>query len=172
MKTLLATAITFVALAGSAIAGRPIIISEIEACSGADLVVIATIADPEVIPTKDPFGDSEWTNYGFTHFAKAEVKQVLLGTPPKVLQIFGGKLGAGTAYRLEKGVFLILLTRVKHDAYRAVDWHYSFSPIKDGKVGWLADRIKEDRIWITPDDALQRIKANKSASEQAAPSNR
>lgn len=161
MRLLLIAALAHLAFSESLLAGRPIILSEIEACAGAELVVIASLSDPEELPEDDPFGDSEWSKFGFTHFAEAEVTQVLLGTAPKDLRVYGGKMAAGTDYRLEKGSFLILLTKVKDEGYRAVDWHYSFVPIKDGKVGWLIDRSTEKREWISPEEALRRINANK-----------
>jgi hypothetical protein len=50
--------------------------------------------------------------------------------------------------------------------YRAVDWHYSFMPIKDEKVGWLMDRVSEKRLWMTPKEAVERIKSHKPKGEQ------
>lgn len=166
MKCLLLAVLSHIALAANVVAGRPIILDEVEACAGTDLVVIATISAAKDVLTDDPFGGSSWYNFGFTKFAEAKVEQTLLGTAPDDLWIFGGKMAAGTDFRIEEGRYLVLLTKVKDDAYRAVDWHYSFAPIKDGKVGWLIERFPAKREWIPTAEVLRRIKANKSKSEQ------
>jgi hypothetical protein len=168
MKSLLQAVVVHLALAGALIAGRPIVLDEIEACSGAELVVIATIPASKEVPADAPFGGSEWHSFGFTKFAKAEVKEVLLGTAPRELRIYGGKISTGTDFRLEEGDFFVLLTKVEEGAYRAVDWHYSFAPLKDGKVGWLVERYPAKREWIEPSEVLRRIKANKLKGEQDA----
>lgn len=149
-------------------AGRPLIFTEGEVCFQTDLVVIATLQEPIDVPTDtdDPFGGfgSKWHHFGFTHFAKTKVEGVLLGDAPKELLVYGGKLNAGIPYRLEKGRFLLLLKKVQddEDGYRAVDWHYSFVPMKGDKVGWLVNRYPEKREWITPTEAIDRIKALKN----------
>jgi hypothetical protein len=153
-----------------------------EACAGADLVVIATVAASKNVPATpddpsvDPFADgaSKWHNFGFTKFAQAVVERTLLGTAPDELLNYGGKLGLGTDFKMKEGRYFILLTKVKDGAYRAVDYHYSFVPIKDGKVGWLIDRFTEERQWVFPEEAIRRIKANKekakaNKSEMATP---
>jgi len=153
----------------SGMAGRPIILDETEAYSESDLVVIATISAAEDVPPAkdDPFGGwgSEWHKLGFTKVAKVKVERTLFGTAPDGLAIYGGKLGAGTDFRIEEGRYLVLLTRVKEDAYRALDYHYSFSPIRDGKVGWLIERHPVEREWISPEEALQRIEAYKEKAK-------
>lgn len=165
MESLFIAIMASIAFVGSALAGRPIILEEAEACAGADLVVIATIAAAKDIPVDDPFGGSSWYNFGFTKFARAEVNRTLLGTAPNELWIYGGKMAAGTDFRIEEGQYLVLLTKVKDDAYRAVDWHYSFAPLKKGKVGWLIQRYPAKREWISPAEVLRRIKANKLKSQ-------
>lgn len=165
MKFLLIAVFAHIALAAIVVAGRPIILDEVEACAQTDLVVIATISAAKDVPTDDPFGGSSWHSFGFTKFAHAEVEQTLLGTPPDELWIYGGKMGAGTDFRIEEGRYLVLLTKVKDGAYRTVDWHYSFAPLKDGKVGWLIERFPAKREWISPAEVLRRIKAKKSESE-------
>lgn len=166
MKCLLIAVFAHLALTASAVAGRPIILDEVQACAQTDLVVIATISAAKDVPTDDSFGGRSWQNFGFAQFAQAEVEQTLLGAPPDELWIYGGKLPAGTDFRLEEGRYLVLLKKVKDGAYRAVDWHYSFAPLKDGKVGWLLERFPAKREWISSAEVLRRIKANKAKSEQ------
>lgn len=166
MKCLLIAVFAHLTLTASAVAGRPIILDEVETCAQTDLVFIATISAAKDVPTHDPFDGPSGHPFGFAKFARAEVEQTLLGTPPDELWIYGGKLLAGTDFRLEEGRYLVLLTRVKDGVYRAVDWHYSFAPLKDGKVGWLLERFPAKREWISSAEVLRRIKANKSKSEQ------
>ena len=166
MKCLLTAVFAHLALTTSAVAGRPIILDEVEACAQTDLVVIATISAAKDVPTQDPFDGPSGHPFGFAQFAQAEVEQTLFGIPPDELWIYGGKLLAGTDFRLEEGRYLVLLTKVKDGAYRAVDWHYSFAPLKDGKVGWLLERFPAKREWISSAEVLGRIKANKAKSEK------
>lgn len=159
---------------GVAEAGRPIILSEMEACRGAELVVIATLDAPREAPEDnpgedDPFGGSNWLQYGFTHVSEIRVAEEVIGKAPKNLRVYGGKLNAGTHYRLEEGKYLLLLTRVEKGAYRAVDWHYSFMPLKEGKVGWLVDRSSKKREWITPLQVARRIEAHQKNWDDELP---
>jgi hypothetical protein len=183
MRSLVIAAVAHIALVSSVVAGRPIILEEAEACAGADLVVIATIAAAKDVPATpddpfvDPFvkGASKWHNLGFTKFAQVEVERTLIGNAPDELWIYGGKLGLGTDFRIAEGQYLLLLKQVKDDAYRAVDWNYSFVPIKDGKVGWLIDRFTDKRQWISAEEAIRLIMANQekdkaNKAEMATPS--
>ena len=177
MKFLIIASIAQIAFTISCMAGRPIILEEAEACSEAELVVIAKIMKAKDVPATpddpsvDPFhkGASKWHNFGFAKFAKVEVKRTLIGTAPDELWIYGGKLGMGTDFRIAEGLYLVLLKRVTDDAYIAVDWHYSFAPIKDGKVGWLIDRYTDKRQWISAEEAMQRIKANQEKAKANKP---
>ncbi len=166
MRSILTAVFTLLVYGETVLAGRPIILTESKACADAELVVIADVNESKEIPYDPPFGVSKWASR-FTKYAEAKVKSVLVGQAPPKLMIIGGGISAGTPYRLEKGHFLILLVKVEDNAYRAVDWHYSFMPIKDEKVGWLTDRISGTRVWMTPKDAVHRINAHKSKSEQS-----
>ena len=120
MKSLIIAIMAQMMFAACVIAGRPIILTEAEACSGADLVVIGKVSKAKDVPADadDPFAwSSSWHNFGFTKVAPVKVEDALLGTAPDVLRIYGGKLGAGTDFRIEEGRYLLLLTRVKDDAH-------------------------------------------------------
>ncbi|MEM1085099.1 MAG: hypothetical protein AAGI48_13385 [Verrucomicrobiota bacterium] len=147
MKTLPVIVASFIASSYVSEGGRPIILSESDACSRSELVVIANVGEPKDIPEDELFGGSKWDEFGFTRFAESKIKKTLIGKGPENLQVYGGKINAGTHYRLEAGYFLLLLSKVGDGAgsYRAVDWHYSFMPIKDGKVSWLVDRFSKKR---------------------------
>ncbi len=166
MKPILVVVLAHIGLASGLFAGRPIIVSEVEACVYADLVVIATVSPSKDVPVDGPFGESSWHNFGFTEFAEAEISQTLLGTAPKSLLIYGGKMFGGTDFRMEEGRYLILLMKVKDGAYRAVDWHYSFAPLKNEKVGWLVEKSPIKREWLTKTEVLRRIEANKSKGKR------
>lgn len=67
-------------------AGRPIVLTEQQACRGTELVVIADIHAAQKVPPdkEDPFlGGSKWDRFGFTHFAQMDVEQVLFGKRPR-----------------------------------------------------------------------------------------
>lgn len=162
MKTLSVILISIM-LATASQAGRPIILSEAQVCSKAELVVIAKIGSLHEIPEEEPFGDSNCHSFGFTQFAKIKIMSNLLGKSPKKCFIYGGKLPAGTDYRLESGDFLLLLTKVGDGAFRAVDWHYSFMPVKEGKVSWLINRHSAKREWISIEEAKRRIVAHQAS---------
>lgn len=72
-------------------------------------------------------------------------------------------------FRLEEGTFLQFLTKVEKGAYRAVDWHYSFMPLKEGKVGWLVDRRSKKREWISPLQVARRIEAHQKKWDDELP---
>ena len=167
MKTVLIRLIAFLVMLETTLAGHPIFLPEAEACSGADLVVIATLDPPKDLPL-DPFG-SDWNRYGFTLFSHGTIAKVLLGNPPKSLLVYGGKLAGMTEFRLESGKYLLLLKKVEDDVYRAVDALYSFMPVKDGKVKWLKDRLTRKTEWITIEEAKRRIAAHKAKSQQSDP---
>ncbi len=169
-KVILVAACLLTSLLAS-FAGSPIILTETEACTQADLVVVATIERFSDIPgdgtNEFDHNESKWHKFGFKQSGSAEVKETLVGEPPSKLMIYGGQLGLGMFYRLRNpGTYLLLLKRVEGNAYRPTDSTFSFMPVVDGKVGWLVDVPKSKRIWITPAEALKRIndktKANKS----------
>lgn len=148
-------------------AGRPIILDEPEACTGAELVIIARVAPPKEVPEDDEgFLGSRWHQFGMTHVSEVTVKRVLMGKAPKRLRLYGGQLAGGTAYRLEGGEFLLLLSKLEGGAYRAVDWHYSFAPVRKGKVGWLVDRPEGTREWMAPGEVARRIEFHRKAARQ------
>jgi hypothetical protein len=141
--------------------------SEKRACADADLVIFARIEAPRDLNKGDPFSSSGDWGSAFTKIASVKVSRVLLGSEPSEVRLYGGKVFGGTDYRIMEGEFLVLLKKMKDGAYRAVDWHYSFAPIKDGRVGWLMDEDPnpERREWLTPAAVLHRIKAFKAESE-------
>jgi hypothetical protein len=174
MKSLIAAIIGVLITNGYVLAGRPIVMSEERACAGADLVILARIEAPKDLKfDSDPFSKSGDWGAAFTKIATVKVSRILLGNELGEVRLYGGKMPGGTDYRIMEGEFLLLLKKMKDGAYRAVDWHYSFAPIKNGQVGWLmdGDPNPERREWLTPAAVLQRIKAFKAQCEQAAPSN-
>jgi hypothetical protein len=164
MKTAPVAAICIIATSFVALAGRPIILSEVEACSEADIVVVGTVEAAKDLPDTDPFDEPKWSER-FTQTAEITSFKVLMGDPPTKLTICGGKAPAGTDYRLEDGEFLLLLKKVGDGFYRAVDWSYSFMPAKGGKVEWLLDRESKKTKWITTAEALERIKKSRKANK-------
>lgn len=169
MKSLPATIMGVLISTGYVLAGRPIVMSEERACAVADLVILARIEAPrDLDPNSDPFSESGDWGAAFTKIATVKVSQVLLGNEPGEVRLYGGKMPGGTDYRIMEGEFLLLLKKMKDGAYRAVDWHYSFAPIKDGRIGWLMDDDPSPgrREWLSPAAVLQRIKAFKAQSEK------
>ncbi len=173
MKTAQFVAICMITTSFVASAGRPIFLRESEACSEADIVVLGIVDGAKDLPDfSDPFEKPKWSGR-FTRIAKINKFKVLLGEPQTTLSICGGKVSAGTDYRLEAGEYLLLLKKVGDGFYRGVDWNYSFMPAKDGKVEWLLDRETKKTEWITTAEALGRIKKHRKESERAeAPSRR
>ena len=172
MKSLLAAIIGVLSTTGYVLAGHPIVMSEERACAEADLVIVARIDAPRDLKfDSDPFSKSGDWGAAFTKIATVKISQILLGNEPGEVRLYGGKMPGGTDYRIMEGEFLVLLKKMKNGAYRAVDWHYSFAPIKDGRVGWLMDDDPnpERREWLTSAAVLQRIKAFKGKSEQPGP---
>lgn len=164
MKTVPLAAFCMIAMSFVALAGRPIILREFEACSEADIVVVGTVEAAKNLPDTDPFDKSKWSER-FTKIAEISSFKVLLGDPPTKLSICGGKAPAGTDYRIEAGEYLLLLKKVGDGFYRAVDWSYSFMLVKDGKVEWLLDRESKKTEWITTAEALERIKEHRKANK-------
>ena len=172
MKNSFITSAIVILISSMVFAGKPIILSEAEACSGADLVAIVDIERAKDIPDAGPFRYSKWHDLGFSEFANAKVINVLIGTAPKKLLIYGGQIGSGTFYRLEKGKFLLLLKKVERDAYRAVDIHYSFMRIEGDKVGWLEQPPSKKTEWINIEEAVRRIKTHHRQVKQVPGSSR
>ena len=170
IKSLLAAIIGTLITTGNVLAGHPFVMSEERACAEADLVIVARVDTPRVLDfDSDPFSKSGEWGAAFSKIATVKVSQILLGKEPREVRLYGGAMPGGTDYRILEGEFLLLLKKMKDGAYRAVDWHYSFTPIKDGRVGWLMDEDPnpEKREWLPPAAVLQRIKAFKSKIGQA-----
>ena len=165
MKTVPFAAVCMIATSPIALAGRPIVLRESEACSEADIVVVGTVEAARNLPDTDPFDDKPKWSERFTKIAEISNFKVLLGDSPTKLSICGGKAPAGTDYRLEAGEHLLLLKKVGDGFYRAVDWSYSFMPTKGGKVEWLLDRESKKTEWITTAEALERIKKHRKTAK-------
>lgn len=130
-----------------------------ETCAHTELVILATIAKAREIPkeAKSP-SERPWSRYGFSRVAEVEVEEVLLGDSPlEGVRLYGGKVGAGTFYRLEEGRFLLMLREVEQGAYRAVEYQYSFMPFQDGLVKWSVRNNAGQLERITPEEAAKRI---------------
>lgn len=125
-----------------------------------DLVVVGTVKAANKLPESTPFEAPKWSEE-FTHIAEIHKFKILRGKPQTSLSICGGKALTGTDYRLEVGEYLLLLKKVGDGYYRAVDWSYSFMPIKDGNVEWLLDRESKKTEWITIAEALKRIERHR-----------
>lgn len=168
MKSLLTAMIGVMSTTGYVMAGHPIVMAEKRACADADLVILARIEAPQDLKIQgDPFSSTgEWRS-AFTKIASVKISRVLHGSEPSEVRLYGGKMPGGTDYRIMEGEFLLLLKKMDDGAYRAVDWHYSFAPIRDERVGWLMDEDPnpERREWLTPAAVLHRIKALKAESQ-------
>lgn len=150
-------------------AGKPIVVHLPQACAEADLVVIGVVGQTRPVPEKFE-GYSEWSQYGFSKCADVRVFQTLYGKAPERLQLYGGRIGAGTYYRLDSGRFLLLLKRVDGEAYRAVDSNFSFMRAflrYDGhKVEWLKKPTPREVEMISDKEAKVRLLSFKKQSEQ------
>ncbi len=157
-----------------AFAGGPINLSEAEAAVAADAALIATICEIEVVPQFGPFEIGERveseTGEPFAQVATVTKFKILLGTVPETVKVYGGKVGAKTDFRLDPGESLLLLKKIAVGCYRAVDWDYGLMPIRNGEVEWTITRLPRKTEWITIDEALRRIKAHRTQSEEAAES--
>jgi hypothetical protein len=154
----------------AAFAGKPILLTLAEACSQADCVLVATVSKPVDLPDGDPFAATT-ANERFTQSAKTSEASGYLGEVHGLPVIFGGKAPGGTDYRIESGRYFLLLKHIDASAYRAVDWHYSFLRIKDGKVEWLIDRETQQTELITIEEAVMRVNNYKreAKAEMATP---
>ncbi len=149
-----------------AIAGKPIIMDKAEACQAAEIVVIAQVSDAaEIEATTDPFAPNPLLQQGFSTHAKATVLKTLIDHCDPEIEIYGGRAGLGTLYRLASGHHLLLLTPVKGGGFRATDYHHSFMPIEAEKVSWLVDRFSKQRETISIDEALHRIRRYRLSTE-------
>lgn len=166
MRTELFVASWIVIMTCAVFAGRPIFLTESQACSEADLVIIGTVETPEDLPDADPFTEPKWGER-FTRIAKISNSKVLLGAAQGKLFICGGKAAGGPDYRIEAGDYLLLLRKVGDGFYRAVDWNHSFMRAKNGKIEWLVDKASKKTEWIATEEALLRINKNRKEAKQA-----
>lgn len=167
MKRILAACLVSLLFVSGAWAGRPILMSESEACVATDLVVIAEVGPGKEMPkSDDPFGAIEYWHGEFTERAEAKVEKTLLGEPPKELVIYGGQRPARTLYVLKEGRYLVLLKKLDGEGYRATDGLHSFVPLKDGKAGWPLDPWNEDRKWMSPEEVVEMIKGHKKRAAE------
>jgi hypothetical protein len=158
LAVMLGLVVPFVAFGKAAYHGKTNMVSS------AEVIAVVTISKVESTTAKR----KGWT---YSEAATAKVEQVLKGSLPRQVVLYGGENFICAQVRYKPGRYIVFL-RHDEDLLVGENWHLGVREIKDDNVEWFKDDASLDLKSTKVDEVLKEIAAlvkpdKKSANKTA-----
>ncbi len=155
MKTLLCF-LAFIAALSSSASAKAYYQGEKEMIERSEAIAIVAIARVEETETKaEPFD--------YRQIAHATVEQILKGTLPQTITLYGMESFICAQVRFAPGRYLVFLRR---DGERlvGVNWHFSARPLRENQIEWYAPGKGLALSWQPFDEVIGRVRDQSGAA--------